>query len=76
MYTLNNLQLGNSARVRYICCTDEAIHRRILDLGLIKNTIIKALYKSPSGDPVAYEIKGAVIALRSEITSQIFVEVI
>lgn len=51
-----------------------SIRRRLLDLGLIENTEIKVLQKSPFGDPVAYLIRGAVIALRDEITSNILVE--
>ncbi|NMA34490.1 MAG: ferrous iron transport protein A, partial [Clostridiaceae bacterium] len=34
------------------------------------------LIKSPSGDPTAYEIRGAVIALRSEEASKILVEML
>lgn len=50
------------------------IRRRLLDLGLIRNTIISPLYKSPFGDPIAYLIRGTVIALRNEIASNIIVE--
>ncbi|MDD2518995.1 MAG: FeoA family protein [Bacilli bacterium] len=53
---------------------DGPIRRRLLDLGLIEDTIIEVLQKSPFGDPIAYEIRGAVIALRSEITSKILIE--
>ena len=38
--------------------------RRMLDLGLVQGTTVEALQKSPSGNPVAYFIRGAVIALR------------
>lgn len=42
------------------------IRRRMLDLGLIKGTKITPIFKSPSGDPIAYEIRKTVIALRKE----------
>lgn len=48
--------------------------RRMLDLGLISDTVVEALQKSPLGDPVAYHVRGAVIALRSEEASKILVE--
>jgi len=48
----------------------------MLDLGLICGTRVEALQKSPSGDTVAYKIRGAVIALRSEEASQIIVELL
>ena len=70
---LNKLPLGS------VCIVEKLIaeginRRRLLDLGLINGTILKALMKSPSGDPVAYKIRGAVIALRAEDASMILVE--
>ena len=45
--------------------------RRMLDLGIVKGTNIEAVMKSPSGDPVAYNIRGALIALRNEDAAKI-----
>ncbi|QTL97111.1 ferrous iron transport protein A [Iocasia frigidifontis] len=42
--------------------------RRLLDLGLIPGTTVVAKRKSPSGDPIAYLIRGTVLALRKEET--------
>ena len=53
---------------------NETDRRRISDLGLIPNTKIKMLQKSPLGDPIAYLIRGTVIALRSEYTKKIIVQ--
>jgi ferrous iron transport protein A len=53
---------------------DGMMRRRLLDLGLINNTLIEVLHKSPFGDPIAYFIRGTVIALRQEITSLILIE--
>lgn len=52
---------------------DEHIKQRIYDLGLIENTVIKALYKSPFNDPTAYLVRGAVIAIRDNEAKKIFV---
>ena len=70
---LNFLPLGKKAKVK-VLTSDGTIRRRMLDLGLISGTEVEALQKSPSGDPVAYYIRGAVIALRSEESSKILVE--
>lgn len=70
---LNNLPLGRKAIVKDLI-SDGNIRRRMLDLGIIHNTEVEALQKSPSGDPVAYSIRGTVIALRSEEASKIMVE--
>jgi Fe2+ transport system protein FeoA len=38
----------------------------MLDLGIIPGTTVECEMNSPIGDPVAYRIRGAVIALRRE----------
>jgi DtxR family Mn-dependent transcriptional regulator len=48
--------------------------RRLLDLGVVPGTRITAELVSTSGDPVAYRIRGALIALRREQASWIEVE--
>ena len=53
---------------------DVTMRRRLLDIGLIKNTKIKCIGKSPCGDPKAYLIRGAVIAIRQEDSSNIIVK--
>jgi len=40
--------------------------RRMMDLGILPGVVIGAELVSPSGDPTAYRIRGAVIALRRE----------
>jgi len=70
---LNFLPLGKKAKVK-VLISEGILRRRMLDLGLISDTEVEAVQKSPSGDPVAYQIRGAVIALRSEEASKILVE--
>jgi DtxR family Mn-dependent transcriptional regulator len=43
-----------------------ADRRRMMDLGILPGTIIQAEMISPGGDPIAYRIRGALIALRHE----------
>ncbi len=42
------------------------MRRRLLDIGLTENTVVECVGKSPLGDPSAYLIRGAVIAIRAE----------
>ena len=49
------------------------MRRRLLDIGLVEGTNIECLQKSPAGDPVAYLIRGAVIALRAEDSAAVLV---
>jgi DtxR family Mn-dependent transcriptional regulator len=43
-----------------------AERRRMMDLGILPGAVIGAELISPSGDPTAYRIRGAMIALRRE----------
>lgn len=70
--SLKDLKQGQKARVKSILSTG-SIRRRLLDIGLIEGTEVECLQKSPAGDPVAYLIRGAVIALRSEDSSNILI---
>ncbi|MGL4791371.1 MAG: FeoA family protein, partial [Anaerotignaceae bacterium] len=75
MYTLVNLKEGEIGIVQ--CLTiDGSIRRRLLDIGLIEGTKIECLQKSPSGDPTAYLIRGAVIAIRSKDCKGILIKLI
>jgi len=71
--TLNSIPLGTKCKVVELTAAGP-IRRRFLDLGLINGTEVEALTKSPSGDPIAYLIRGAVIAIRSDDASNIIVE--
>ena len=42
------------------------MRRRFLDIGLIPHTVVECVGRSPGGDPSAYLIRGAVIAIRAE----------
>jgi DtxR family Mn-dependent transcriptional regulator len=72
---LTSLAVGDSARIVGLApaCRGKE-RRRLLDLGLVPGTVVTAELKSPGGDPVAYRVRGAVIALRSEQTDLIQVE--
>ncbi len=50
--------------------------RRISDLAILPGTELNVLQKSPAGDPVAYFVRGTVIALRNEDAGKIIVETI
>lgn len=48
--------------------------RRVFDLGLVPGTKVECVLRSPSGNPIAYCVRGAVIALRSEDAARIKVK--
>jgi len=63
--TLDMLKIGSAATVTKIYSTN-AERRRLLDLGILPGTRIENVMPSPLGDPVAYRIRSAVVALRRE----------
>lgn len=68
--TLNKVELEKEVKIEKINCTNN-IKRRVLDLGMIEGTKIKPVLKSPFGDPIAYEVRGSLIALREEESKKI-----
>lgn len=64
---LTSLKPGQSGQVINIsprCRGPE--RRRLMDLGVLPGTLITTEMASPGGDPTAYRIRGALIALRRE----------
>lgn len=61
---LSDIQPGEKAVVQALL-NQGSMRRRLLDMGLIENTEVECLGRSPGGDPAAYRIRGAVIALRA-----------
>lgn len=70
---LTHLQEGERARVVSLASRG-SIKRRLQDLGLIAGTLVTCIQKSPYGDPVAYGIRGAVIALRAEDAAGVLIQ--
>lgn len=72
---LSSLRLGEQATVVDIspACRG-AERRRLLDLGVVRGTVIRAELVSTGGDPVAYRIRGAMIALRNAQADLIHVQ--
>ncbi|MEG0019597.1 MAG: FeoA family protein [Oscillospiraceae bacterium] len=69
---LNLILPGEKATVICLLSTG-SIRRRLLDIGLISGTCVECLGRSPQGDPTAFLIRGAVIALRCEDCKNILV---
>lgn len=70
--TLCKIGPGERAVVSELRSTG-SMRRRLLDIGLINGTEIECIGRSPGGDPSAFLIRGAVIAIRSEDCNNILV---
>lgn len=73
--SLSSIKEGESAEVISL---SKALRgqqrRRLLDLGVVPGSKITAQLKSLNGDPTAYEIRGATIALRKKQSDYIFIK--
>ena len=70
---MNDLRPGERGTVRQIHLSG-TMRRRLQDIGLIPGTPIECVGVSPLGDPAAYQIRGAVIALRADDCRDILLE--
>lgn len=55
--------------------TKSATAQRLLDLGFVPGTPIKALKRAPMGDPTTFEIRGYQLGLRRSESAIIEVEI-
>jgi Fe2+ transport system protein FeoA len=73
--TLDQLKAGRTATIRSLSCQG-AIRYRLMDLGILPGTQIEVEMRSPLGDPTAYRVRGAVIAIRNKQAKQIEITIL
>lgn len=76
VFNLENLfdiKMGQKCRIINIS-DNNPLKRRLIDIGLIPDSIVECVGQSPLGDPKAFLISGAVIALRCETAKEIKVK--
>jgi DtxR family Mn-dependent transcriptional regulator len=67
--------LEPGARARVVALRSQGLtRRRLLDLGLTPGVIIERAFTSPFGEPMAYRVRDALIALRKEQAREIEIE--
>lgn len=74
IFPLSSLPEGEEARVRALRLSG-GMRRRLQDLGLVAGTRVTCIQRAATGDPTAYLIRGAVIALRETDAARIEVGV-
>ena len=62
---LSELRPGERGVVTTVA-EDARAARRLLDLGLLPGTEVRAIRRAPLGDPAVYELRGARLCLRRE----------
>lgn len=71
--SLDRLAVGRTGRILHVN-GENAMRRRLMDLGFTPGTEITALHRAMSGDPTAYRIRGTVIAIREIDAGNVIVD--
>lgn len=71
--TLDDIKIGQRGEVGALL-TRGPMRRRLLDLGFVEGTEVECIGSSPFGDPSAYLIRGAVVAIRREDCKNILIK--
>ncbi len=76
LLTLSELSPGTRALVVDVGGGSEAFTRALLEMGVLEGSEVQVLYEAPiSRDPIAVQIRGALIALRRSEAQYIRVKV-
>ncbi len=70
--TLGDVAIGRSATV--VGFASSAPSRRLLEMGFVPGTVVKALRSAPLGDPIEYAVMGSRVAMRHTDATSILVE--
>lgn len=72
---LSSLKIGEEAEVMGISpnCRGQQ-RRRLMDLGIIPGSKVRAVMKSASGNPVGYRVMGTTIGIRKQHAELVFIE--
>jgi len=62
--TLDQLNVGDKAKVTGYCRDNPQVLRRILEMGLIRGAEVEVARFSPMGDPMEIAVKGYLLSVR------------
>ena len=74
MKKLNELKINESGTICGIKDRNRRIEGRLRDIGFLEGCEVTCVSRSPLGDPAAFSVRGAVIALRCEDAACVEVE--
>ena len=71
--TLDQVACGSAVKVLKLE-GEGAVKRRIMDMGITKNTTLSVRKVAPLGDPIEITVRGYELSVRKEDASKIIVE--
>jgi ferrous iron transport protein A len=73
---LGELEKGVRARITAVNAPTDEMIRSFLEIGILEGSPIRVVHQAPlGGDPIAVEVRGALIALRRQEAAGIDVEI-
>lgn len=70
--TLDRLKISEKATIKNI--TEGALSAKLTEMGLYPGKIIKVLFIAPFGGPIAIDVEGYILSLRTDEASKILIE--
>lgn len=62
---LNEVKLKQKVRIIEVKGSDR-VRRRLLDMGLTRNSLVEVIGKAPLGDPLKIKVRGYILTMRKE----------
>ena len=66
MTRLDELGIGDVARVTGYSDRTSSYRRRLLSMGLTPGSVVKVVRKAPLGDPIEIDLRGTSLSVRKE----------
>ena len=73
---LSDLSKGQTAKVLGLHNTNQAIKRRLLDMGITTGVKIHIKHIAPLGDPISIAVRGYELCIRKNDMAEIDIEVV
>lgn len=72
-FPLDTLPPGHTGKILEINC-EPSLKQRLLHMGFVRDTAITCIGISSHGSPIAYSLRGCILALRKKDTRHIIVQ--
>ncbi len=73
---LSNLKIGQKGKIRAVNINDRRIKRHLLDMGMVRGTIVEVKEISPFGDLVNIILRNYQLSIRKKDLEHVMVEVL
>ena len=70
---LTDISVHNSCII-YQLNGNKAVRKRLMDMGLTRNTLIQVYHIAPLGDPIELQVRGYKLSIRKSEATQILVK--